>query len=255
MEPWRVVGAGYDAIGERYHAWSHADPDRLAYVVLVRDRLPAGARVLDLGCGPGDPATRLLAERHHVVGVDLSAGQLAIARVKAPGAVLVRADMTRLAVRPASLDAVVSFFAFGHLPSAAHAPLLTSIGGWLRPGGVFVASVPLSPGDGSEPDWLGVPMLFGGIGRDATLAAIAAGGLTVESVERRGPQGETFDWVVAARGEAAVRGRSRTPRRAGAGAAAGSRAGSRRPTRRGPPFSRIRRSGRRTRVPRAAARP
>ena len=197
MDPARVVREGYDAIGAAYHAWSHTDETRLAYVRLLLDRLVPGSRVLELGCGPGDPATRLLAARHRVVGVDLSAGQLALARRHAPGATLVQADMTRLSVRPRSVDAVASFYALGHLPGAAHAPLLTAIGGWLRPGGLLVTSVPLTPGDGVEEGWLGVPMFFGGIGREATLAAVEAGGLTVEDVSRHGPEGETFDWVVA----------------------------------------------------------
>ena len=197
MDPAAVVRAGYDAIGARYHEWSHDDPDRIAYATMLRDRLPADSVVLELGCGPGDPATRILSERHRVVGVDLSRGQLDLARGHAPRASLVQADMTRLSVRPRSLDAVASFFAFGHLPSAAHAPLLTSIGSWLRPGGVLVTNVPLTPDEGVEEGWLGVPMFFGGIGREATLAAVEAGGLTVERVERLGPRGETFDWLVA----------------------------------------------------------
>lgn len=198
-DPAGVVRAGYDAIGPRYHAESHEDPVRIAYVTALRDRLAPGSRVLELGCGPGDPATRLLSERHRVVGVDLSAGQLAIARTKAPRAALAQADMTRLSVRPGSVDAVASFFVFGHLPAAAHAPLVAAIGTWLRPGGVLVTSFPLSAGDGGTDDWLGVPMFFGGIGRDAMLAALAAAGLTVESLERHGPEGDCFDWVVATR--------------------------------------------------------
>ena len=192
-----IVRAGYDAIGARYHEVSHDNPTRIAYVTALRDRLPAGSRVLDLGCGPGDPATRLLAERHRVIGVDLSSGQLALARAHAPGAALVQADMSRLPVRPGTLDAVASFFAFGHLPAAEHAPLLARVGTWLKPGGVLVANFPLTPDEGATDEWLGVPMFFGGIGRDATLAAIEAAGLTVESVERIGPEGDRFDWVVA----------------------------------------------------------
>lgn len=197
MEPAALVRAGYDAIGDRYHAWSHADPSRIEYVERLRDRLPAGSRVLELGCGPGDPATRLLAERHRVVGVELSRGQLDLARAHAPGAALVQADMTRLSVREGSVDAIASFYAMGHLPSAAHAPLLTAFGRWLRPGGVLVTNIPLTPGDDTD-EFLGVEMFFGGIGLEPSLAALAAGGLDVESVERLGDVGNgVFDWVVA----------------------------------------------------------
>ncbi len=193
-----MVRRGYDAIGPRYHEWSHADDLRLEYVGRLLDRLPDGSTVLELGSGPGDPATRLLSERHHVLGVELSWGQLTLARTNAPRAAFVQADITRLVVRPGSVDAVASFFVLGPLPRAAHAPLLTRIGSWLRPGGLLVTSAPISEEEGTEEDWLGVPMFFGSIGREATVAALEAGGLTVESIERRvKDEGGTFDWVVA----------------------------------------------------------
>ena len=180
LTPRETVRRGYDAIGERYHAWSHASPTRLGFVQEVLDRLPDGSLVVDLGCGPGDPATRLLSERHTVLGVDLSRRQLDIARRRAPRASLVQADLAELSLRPSSVDAVVSFYALGHLPGATHAPLLHRIGRWLRPGGLLLTSAPLTPGDGEDPEWLGVPMFFGGIGPEATVAAVLAAGLDLE---------------------------------------------------------------------------
>lgn len=192
----RIVRAGYDRIGEGYHAWSHESPVRLGLVQEVLDRLPPGSTVLDLGCGPGDPVTRLLSEQHVVLGVDLSMGQLRLARRLAPDASLVQADLTDVAFAPGSVDAVVSFYALGHLPSREHAPLLARIASWLRPGGLLLTSAPLQPGDGVEDGWLGVPMFFGGIGTDATLEAVTAAGLTVESA-REIPEDEGEDRVVA----------------------------------------------------------
>jgi|tagenome__1003787_1003787.scaffolds.fasta_scaffold20840106_2 SAM-dependent methyltransferase len=201
--PQDVVRTGYDAIGERYHEWSHAGPTRLRMVELVLGALPPSAVVVDLGCGPGDPATRLLSEAgHHVLGVDLSRGQLAIARRLAPRATLVQADVTSLALAPGSVDAVVSFYATGHLPASAHASLYAAIGRWLRPGGLLLTSAPLGSGDEADPDWLGVPMFFGGIGVEATVGAVEDGGLVVDSaevvVEDEGGA-ERFLWVVAHR--------------------------------------------------------
>lgn len=194
-----IVRAGYDRIGAAYHEWSHASPLRIAYVRRLLDRLPDGSRVLELGCGPGDPATRMLSERHTVVAVDISAAQLALARRHAPRAALAQADVTRLSVRPASVDAVASFFVLGHVPSELHVPLLASFATWLRPDGVLVTNAPLSPGDDVE-DWLGVPMFFGGVGADTTVAALERGGLVVEEAEPRSDTpGETFLWVVARR--------------------------------------------------------
>ncbi|HEX8002784.1 MAG TPA: class I SAM-dependent methyltransferase [Mycobacteriales bacterium] len=201
MDPQRIVRDGYDAIGERYHAWSHAAPTRIAYVERLRDRLAPGSLVLELGSGPGDPATRMLAERHRVVAVDLSWRQIEIARQKAPGASFVQADMTRLAVRPGSVDAVASFFATGHVPSAEQPAFYRRVGSWLRPGGVLLTTAPRTPGDGTEEGWLGAPeMFFGGIGRDAAVAALEAGGLTVETVDDVDEgDGERFLWIIAER--------------------------------------------------------
>jgi SAM-dependent methyltransferase len=204
MDPASIIRAGYDAIGPRYHAWSSASPVRIAYTERLLSLLAPCSLVLELGCGPGDPATRMLSGAHRVVGVDLSAGQLALARGHAPRAALVQADLTRLSVRPASVDAIASFYALGHVPVADQAPLLASFGGWLRPGGVLVTSVPVTPDEGVEEGWLGVPMFFAGIGRAATVAALESGGLVVESVENvpedeGGDRVAAFDWVVARR--------------------------------------------------------
>lgn len=201
MDPVRIVRDGYDAIGERYHEWSYDSPTRIAYVRRLLDRLAPGSLVLELGSGPGDPATRMLSEHHRVVGVELSWGQIAIARRHAPAASFVQADMTRLSVRPGSVDAVASFFATGHVPSAEQAAFYTRLGSWLKPGGVLLTTAPRTPGDGCEDGWLGAEtMFFGGIGQEAALAAIEAGGLTVESADVvDGGEDELFLWVTASR--------------------------------------------------------
>jgi SAM-dependent methyltransferase len=183
-EPRRLVQHGYDDIGRRYHEWSHNGPVRLRFVREALARLRPGSRVVDLGCGPGDPATRLFSEQHTVLGVDLSLGQLRLARDLAPRASLVAADITTFALAPASVDAVVSFYALGHLPPAAHAPLVAEVARWLRPGGFLLTSAPLIAGEDVEDGWLGVPMYFGGIGERAMTAAVRDAGLTLVSAER-----------------------------------------------------------------------
>lgn len=204
-DPFDVVRAGYDAIGERYRDWSHQSPVRLHWVDRLLTELAPDSLVVDLGCGPGEPATRLLAERHRVIGVDASLAQLRLAQQAAPGALLVQADMTRLALRPGSVDAVCSFYALGHVPEDRHAPLLASIASWLRPGGLLLTSAPIAAGDERDESWLGVPMFFGGIGEDRTRAALADAGLTVadwQVVPEDEGDGHTvrFLWLVARRG-------------------------------------------------------
>ncbi len=170
-----IVRVGYDRIGARYRQWSSDGPVRLGFVRRLLDQLSPGSVVVDLGCGPGEPATRLLANEHHVLGVDASLAQLRLAREATPSAVFVQADMTRLALRTESVDAVACFYALGHIPSQQHAPLLRAVADWLRPGGVLLFSAPMVAGDEVDSEWLGVPMFFGGIGGAATRRAVEAG--------------------------------------------------------------------------------
>jgi SAM-dependent methyltransferase len=200
-----VVRAGYDRIGVKYRDWSSASPVRLQWINRLLDWLRPRSLVVDLGCGSGEPATRLLAEAHHVIGVDGSASQLALARSAAPSALLVQADMTRFALRPSSVDAVASFYALGHVPSHLHRELFLSIATWLRPGGVLLTTAPLGIGDDTERDWLGVPMFFGGIGEAATRRALRDAGLgldTLEVVDEDEGDGQTarFMWIQATKG-------------------------------------------------------
>lgn len=116
-----------------------------------------------------------------MLGVDLSRIQLRLARQAAPGAALVRADITELALRPGSVDAVASCCAFGHVPPAAHSSLLRSIASWLRPGGLLLTSTPITADHETAPDWLGVPMYFGAIGERATRQAVWAAGLHLDA--------------------------------------------------------------------------
>jgi SAM-dependent methyltransferase len=178
-----VVRDGYDRLGARYLEWTRASPIRRRVLDEILWRLEPESDVVELGCGPGDPVTRALADRHRVTAVDMSAGQLELARRAAPAATFVHADVTQLDLPPQSADAVVAFYMFGHLPPATHAPLLRKLATWLRPGGIAVVSTPAWPGDGVEDDWLGVPMYFGGLSVEDTLAAAAVAGLTVERAE------------------------------------------------------------------------
>ena len=81
-DPKAIIESGYDAMAARYLATfgeGVRDDPRVRFVGELAAHLVDGARVLELGCGAGVPATALLAQRFDVVGVDISAAQLALA--------------------------------------------------------------------------------------------------------------------------------------------------------------------------------
>lgn len=133
-----LVRDAYDRCAADYNnARAGEPPDALDLL----DDLPSGSRVLDLGCGAGVPVARALAERHTIVGVDLSASMLRLAREQVPGALFVRADMVTVAFAPRSFDAMVSFYAIFHLPRELQPDLFRRAHQWLRPRGRLLVSV------------------------------------------------------------------------------------------------------------------
>ncbi len=178
-EPKEIVARGYDAIALRYAEWAgQVDSPVMEWVRDVDARLDDGSDVLELGCGRGVPATRELARRHRVTGVDISAVQIELARHHVPEASFVHADVTELEVAPASFDAVVALFVFGHIPIEEQAGLVARVGLWLRDGGLFLGT--FGAGDAGEQidaDWLGTPMFFASLGGEAYVPLLREAGL------------------------------------------------------------------------------
>jgi SAM-dependent methyltransferase len=205
-DPAAIVAAGYDRIADRYLEWSalRPSPARQSALDLTDDLIPAGADVLELGCGAGIPMTVRLAAGRRLTGIDLSSEQIARARRNVPDATFEVADMTTWRAAPASLDAVVAFYSLTHVPRDRQAELFSHVREWLRPGGVFIASLGVEddPG-GVETDWLGVDMYFSHFSARASLRLLAEAGLVVERSETRTEPEDRHDarflWVVARR--------------------------------------------------------
>jgi SAM-dependent methyltransferase len=201
-----VVARGYDEVAQRYLEWSPLRPSgpRRAYLQRALDLVPAGARVLELGCGAGVPMTAALAERRHMTGVDISATQVELARRNVPTATFLHADMTALAFEPEAFDAVVAFYSLTHVPRDDVPALLARIRDWLRPGGTFLASFGVEDDPGTiEEGWLGVDMYFSHFSAKKNRRLVAEAGLVVDSaevlVEPEDRCDARFLWVVAHR--------------------------------------------------------
>jgi cyclopropane fatty-acyl-phospholipid synthase-like methyltransferase len=200
-----LVGRGYDAIGERFAEWRDqivGDPRRQWEEELV-SRLEDGARVLELGCGAGVPDTQRLAARFRVTGVDVSAQQVRRARLSVPEAEFVQADFTVLELERESLDAVVSFYAFNHVPRELLAPTFARIHSWLVPGGLLMTALGTSDTEAWTGDFLGAPSFFSSFPRETNTQLVREAGFEIlrdELVTFREPDGDaTFQWVLALR--------------------------------------------------------
>lgn len=114
---------------------------RPAAELLARVPDAAPARVVDLGCGPGNSTALLRARWHtaHIDGVDSSADMLAQARKAGIAADWIEADIAQW--DPAApYDVIFSNATFQWLGD--HATLLPRLLGFVKPGGTFAFQVP-----------------------------------------------------------------------------------------------------------------
>jgi 2-polyprenyl-3-methyl-5-hydroxy-6-metoxy-1,4-benzoquinol methylase len=201
----RTVESGYDRIAEQYLATKDPeDPLALAALEDLASLLPSGAAVLDLGCGAGVPVTRWLADRGFAVtGVDVSARQLELARTNVPEGAFLKADMSEVGFAPETFDTVVAFHSIIHVPRTGHPALLESIHRWLKPGGVFLATLTVTDYEGKEQNWegWGAPMVWSHYDSQANVAMLREAGFEIRYVEPRTGKGtgeaETWLWVLA----------------------------------------------------------
>jgi SAM-dependent methyltransferase len=156
VDPKTIVRRGYNLVSRAYRADDADEGDYAGWLDLLEQRVVPGSSVLDLGCGCGVPVARRLARRYSVLGVDLSPVQIERARGLVPGATFICEDMATLQFPDETFGAITCFFALIHLPIAEQPALLRNVRRWLRPDGLFLATLGHRAWTGLETDWLGV---------------------------------------------------------------------------------------------------
>ena len=139
------------ALYERHAlAWdaarAHARPaGERGWIARFLALIPPGGRVLDLGCGSGEPIARDLIEAgRRVTGVDAAPALLAMCRTRFPGADWILADMRRLDLAQ-RFDGVIAWHSLFHLTEADQEAMF----------GVFAAHAgPGMPGGWPIESWL-----------------------------------------------------------------------------------------------------
>jgi len=158
-----VQAAAFDYIGERYdEAFPHKDGQVEAGEWLI-EQLAPGARVLDAGCGTGEPTARRLVEAGaQVTGIDISPVMLELARANVPGADFRLLDIADAGPELGRFDAVVAFFSLLMLPRAEIPGALACLHRLLRPRGWLALAMVEADVDDVPIPFLGVSVHVSG---------------------------------------------------------------------------------------------
>ena len=139
-----LVRTGYDS-----GSYTETYRDRLSltnfetgFFEKLEGMLKSGARILDIGSGPGIPYDLHLIEcGFEVTGVDISKKHVALARANVPLAQYILGDFLESHLPDGQYDAVISLYALFHIPRERHAEMISKMAAALRPNGVLLITV------------------------------------------------------------------------------------------------------------------
>ena len=130
----------YEGIADWFaaHRFAGDPPMESAYLAAVAKALPAGAAVLDLGCGTGEPlAGYFIRAGHPVVGIDGAPAMIARCRERFPDMAWMVGDMRRLSLGR-TFGAVLAWDSFFHLAYDDQRAMFAVFAAHTSPGGLLL---------------------------------------------------------------------------------------------------------------------
>jgi len=179
------ISTGMANVWKLYEAHARAfDRDRgrslmeRSYLSDMIARLLPGARVLDLGCGAGDPIARFfIAHGFDLTGVDAAPAMIAICRERFPDTAWIEADMRGL-VLPLRFNAIVAWDSFFHLTRDEQRAMFPVFKKHVAPGGLLLFTS--GPRDGEAVgDLYGNPLFHASLGPEEYRTLLATFGFRV----------------------------------------------------------------------------
>jgi SAM-dependent methyltransferase len=138
------IGRSYDAVAEEYAAGFGDElagkPLDRALLACLAEQAEGGARIADLGCGPGHVAAWLAGHGVTAVGIDLSPGMIAVGRREYPAVEFREGDLLELPAADGEFAAAVAFYSIIHLEPGELRRACDEIHRVLRPGALFLVA-------------------------------------------------------------------------------------------------------------------
>jgi SAM-dependent methyltransferase len=138
--------------------------------------------VLDVGCGPGTPLTRILLEHGcDVVGVDSSARLLAVFRANFPHVPTLCSEIQTCRLEHAAFDAAHAWGVLFHLPQEEQRKAIATISAALKPGAPFLFTAGDRDGSIQGEPMNGVPFRYYSFSIEGYRDVLRESGLVLET--------------------------------------------------------------------------
>jgi len=197
----------YDRFADTYDQ-NRALFDMSDVIACLHHRLPeTTGRLLDLGCGAGEPfPAYFIRQGWQVTGVDFSSRMLALAHHYQPELRTILADMSEVDFPDGAFDAVTAIYCLFHMEHQKHGDLFKKIHRWLRPDGRFLFTYATKEYTGAETfngfkEFMGERLFYSHTTPDALYATLRTIGFTIDEARYREIGGETFLWVTVAKSQ------------------------------------------------------
>ncbi|HOU57003.1 MAG TPA: methyltransferase domain-containing protein [Smithellaceae bacterium] len=169
-------------------------------------RLPQRpGRLLDLGCGAGEPFPAFFITRGwRVTGVDFSSRMLELARHYQPNMETVEADIRNVEFPDRQFDAVTAIYCLFHIEHEKHGGIFQKIFRWMKPAGKLLFTYATKEYTGAEifngyKEFMGEKLFYSHTTPGNLAAILKTIGFTIESETYRNIGGETFLWMTVAK--------------------------------------------------------
>jgi len=109
----------------------------------VVTRIPAQSKILEVGCGHGEVLWSCYRPESMMTGVDINPNSVAIARHRfegKPNVTFLEGDVRKMDLKDGSFDCILCTEVVEHIPDPTD--VLNEISRLLKPGGIFISTVP-----------------------------------------------------------------------------------------------------------------
>jgi ubiquinone/menaquinone biosynthesis C-methylase UbiE len=117
MDKSKLAVSTYNKIADIYTKQYFNDLSEASYIDKFLEKLTPGAKVLDVGCGPGQFTQYMMNKGFSVKGIDFSTEMVTIAQEKVPNGTFQQADMRDLPFEKEAFDGLLVAYSLIHIPS------------------------------------------------------------------------------------------------------------------------------------------